>query len=268
VSGTSPTRQECNDAPYPLDTTPQYREPQGGRTMKTLRISNHLMVTGLALLAVVIERAASYYFGIERLLPGPAGDGGLLLAWAIGHCDTLDGPVVTLARKALETANVNHVLPWVRSQDEREIRNAFEHAMSVRKLGPQARELADMHFFETLVRVHRASEGAPYTGLKPAGAESGPAVPAADKALEDGSVEVVVRLLTDAVRAGVHRHFHAAMRHRKFAVDDVAAGRAYVEAYVRYVHYVEKLGEAATAGTHAHHPGHGVHEHDSAAHVH
>ena len=231
-----------------------------------LRHFNRPMMLALALLVMVTERVISYCFGLERLLPGI--EGGVLFAWAIGHCDTLDGPVIKLARKALETENVNHVLPWVRPEDEHEIRHAFQHAVSVRKLGPSARELADTHFFETLVRVHRASEGAPYTGLKPAGTDLGPAVPAADKALEDGSVETVVKLLTDAVRAGVHRHFHEVMAHRKFAVDDVAAGREYVEAYVPYVHYVEQLWDTATGAAHGHYPEHGAQEHEHAAHVH
>ena len=232
--------------------------------METMRLSRRAMMLAVALIAIAAERVVAWLLGTERALPGL--EGGFLLAWAIGHCDTLDGPVVALARKALETGNVNHVLPWVRPEDEHEIRHAFDHAMSVRKLGGYARELADTHFFETLVRVHRASEGAPYTGLKPAGADLGPAVPAADHALEDGSVEVVVKLLTDAVRAGVHRHFHAAMERRNFAVDDVAAGREYVEAYVPYVHYVEQLWDTATGAAHGHDPEHGTHEY--AAHVH
>lgn len=237
---------------------------------KASRFHRNLVMLGLALLAVAAERGISYFLGVERLLPGFGSEGGLLLAWAIGHCDTLDGPVITLARKALETGNVNHVLPWVHPDDELEIRHAFDHALSVRKLGPGAMTLADRHFFETLVRVHRASEGAPYTGLKPAGADLGPAVPAADKALEDGSVETVVKLLTGAVRAGVHRHYHAAMERRKFAVDDVAAGREYVAAYVPYVHFVEALWEAATgaAPAHAHPAGHAAEGHAHAAHVH
>ena len=234
--------------------------------MKTLQLSNRMMMLALVVLAIVTERVISYYFGIERLLPGL--DGSVLFAWAIGHCDTLDGPVVKLARKALETGNVNHVLPWVRPEDEPEIRHAFDHALSVRKLGPYARDLADTHFFETLVRVHRASEGAPYTGLKSAGADLGPAVPAADKALENGSVETVVKLLADAVRTGVHRHFHAAMSRRHFALDDVAAGRQYVEAYVPYVHYVEQLWDTATSAAHGHYSEHGPHEHEHAAHEH
>ena len=238
--------------------------------MKALQLSNRLMVLGLAVLAILTDRVISYCFGIDRLLPGPSAEGSLLLAWAIGHCDNLDGPVVTLARKALATNNVNHVLPWVRREDEHEICHAFDHAMAVRQLGPRARELADRHFFETLVRVHRASEGAPYTGLKPAGADLGPAVAAADEALETGMVKKLVIILTDTVRSGVHRHFQAAIERREFATDDVAAGREYVGTYESYVHYVERLWQAAAGGAHGHQPGHagGAHENEHAAHVH
>jgi hypothetical protein len=176
-----------------------------------------------------------------------------LLFLAIGHCDSMNGPVLKLARKALDTANVNYVLPWVRSIDEAQIRHAFEHALKVRKLGEEARSLADLHFFETLVRIHRAGEGEPYTGIKPAGYDLGPAVPAADRALEEGSAEAVVRLLTEAVRHGVQERLRAAMNRKNFDVNDVAAGRRYVEAYVPYVHYIEKLWQAAAAPAHAHH---------------
>jgi hypothetical protein len=197
------------------------------------------------------------------MLPDGALASGLVL-FAVGHCDGIDGPVVTLARKALDAGNVNLVLPWVRKEDEGEIRHAFDHALAVRSLGPQARTLADHHFFETLVRVHRAGEGAPYTGLKPAGRDLGPAIPAADRALADGSVDKVVNLLAEAVSQGVRKHFHAAISRRNFEVDDVAAGRAFVEAYVPYIHYVERLWDDATGAAHAHHaasPEHAVHEH-------
>lgn len=173
---------------------------------------------------------------------------------AIAHCDGLDGPVVTLAREALDTENVNLVLPWVPKSDEPEIRHAFDLALSVRKLSPDAKLLADTFLFETLVRVHRTSEGAPYNGLKPAGLDRGPAIPAADKALDTGSIEAVEKLVTDAIHKGLREHFHAAISHKEFAPNDVAAGRLYVEAYVPYVHYVEGVWEAATKSAKGHYP--------------
>jgi len=189
--------------------------------------------------------------GFFAQLPG-IGDTGLLLVWAVGHCDGMDGPVVTLAKKALETGNVKLALPWVQAQDEGEIHKAFDHAMSVRKLGPQAQELADRHFFETLVRIHRAGEGAPFTGLKPAGRDLGPAIPAADRALENGSVDTVVGLITDAVAQGIRERFQAAWSKRRFGPNDVEAGREYVEAYVPYIHFVERLYGMAKESAHHH----------------
>ena len=164
---------------------------------------------------------------------------------AIAHCDALDGPVVTLARSALDEGNINLVLPWVPKDGGPEIHRIFEQTLSVRKLGFEAQHLADTFFFETLVRVHRAAEGAPYTGLKPAGLDLGPAIPAADKALDVGSAEAVEHLLIEAARQGLHEHFRDVVSRKAFDPNDVAAGRRYVEAYVPYVHYVERLWEAA-----------------------
>lgn len=169
----------------------------------------------------------------------------LIVGRAIGNCDALDGPLVRLARKALETGDVAHVLPWVALEDEEEIRRAFHQALAARQPGGHARELADRHFFETLVRVHRAAEGLPYTGLRPAGEDTAGPLPDAEKALETGLTKSLVSLFTDAVRSGLHRHFHAAMIRRSFAPEDVAAGRQYVEAYESYIRYVEHLWLAA-----------------------
>ena len=182
---------------------------------------------------------------------------------ASAHCDGLDGPVVTVAQKALETWNVNLVLPWVQKADETTIKQAFDSTMAVRKLSPLAQRLADTYFFETLVRIHRADEGAPYTGLKSAGRDLGPALPAADKALIDGSVDAVVKLLQAKIDEGVREHFSSAMARKNFGMDDVPAGREYVEAYVKYIHYVEGIYQATKGpaeghgaqGTPAAHPG-------------
>jgi hypothetical protein len=161
------------------------------------------------------------------------------------HCDTMNGPVVKAAQKAVETGNVNLVLIWVQKKDEGEIRDAFKKTLTVRKLSLEAKEFADMYFFETLVRIHRAGEGAPYTGLKPAGSELEPGIAAADKAIEIGSGEALVKNLTETVHHGIHEHFMEVMAKKNFKPDDVEAGREYAKAYVVFIHYVERLYQAA-----------------------
>jgi hypothetical protein len=176
----------------------------------------------------------------------------LLPARALAHCDGLDGPVVKAAQRALDTRNSALVLIWVQGKDEPEIRRAFEQTLAVRELSPQARELADRFFFETLVRVHRAGEGAPFTGLKPAGRDLGPAIPAADEAVRVGSVEPVRHLLTVAVQERLRHQFGEVIATKTFATDDVAAGRAHVKAYVEFIHFVERVYDSTMKTPHGH----------------
>ena len=177
---------------------------------------------------------------------------GLTPVRALAHCDGLDGPVVKAAQRALETRNPALVLIWVREKDEREIQGTFEQTLAVRELGPQARALADRFFFETVVRLHRAGEGAPFTGLKPAGRDLGPAVPTADEAVRVGSVEPVRHLLTDAVHQHLREKFSRVIAAQAFAVDDLAAGRAYVKAYVQFIHFVERLYDSTVQASDGH----------------
>jgi hypothetical protein len=175
---------------------------------------------------------------------------------ALSHCDTMDGPVVLTAKTALEKKDVTPVLKWVKKDAEAEIKAAFTKTLAVRTKGPETRELADQFFFETLVRVHRAGEGAPFTGLKSAGTELGPAIEEADKALESGSVEKVVKLVTDDAAAGIRQRFAEAREKKLHAEHNVEAGREFVAAYVEYVHYVEGLHQGAQGGSAHHEEGH------------
>jgi hypothetical protein len=168
---------------------------------------------------------------------------------ALAPCDALAGPVIVEARAALAKGDVTPLLKWIRAAEEAEIRSAFEQTLQVRKLDPAAQELADRYFFETLVRVHRAGEGAPYTGLKPAGTVA-PVVAMADRALDQGEIDSMAKKIASHVEAGIRKHFSHALETRSHANDSVAAGREAVAAYVTYVHYVEGIATAVHATPH------------------
>ncbi len=170
---------------------------------------------------------------------------------ALAHCDTLDGPVVATARVALDKGDVTPLLKWVRPEEEKDIHAAFQKTLTMRAKGSEAKEFADMYFFETLVRIHRAGEGAPYTGLKP-GEAIDPAVALADKALENGNVDKLVNVLTNALANGIRQRFQHASENQKHADDSVGAGREFIESYVIFTHYVEGLHGRIKGGA-AHH---------------
>ncbi len=179
---------------------------------------------------------------------------GLRLPAAQAHCDTMDGPVVADARAALAAGDVARTLKWVHADAEPEVRAAFARARAARASGGAARDLADTWFFETLVRLHRAGEGAPFTGVKPAGTPVPHAVAAADRALAGNlPVAELSRHLAASVTGGVEQRYARVVELKKRADTSAEAGRAYVAAYVDYVHYVEAVAQtAASGGAHGH----------------
>lgn len=168
------------------------------------------------------------------------------------HCDGLDGPVVKAARKAIETNNVDYVLVWVQEKDADEIKNVFTRTMAVRKLNDEAKELADLYFFETLVRIHRAGEGEPYTGLKPAGRDLGYIIPEADKAIEISSAEKIKHHLSESVKKEIDERFRKVIEYKNFKTGDINTGRKFVQSYVEFLHYAEKLFATLSGDSSAH----------------
>lgn len=179
----------------------------------------------------------------------------------LAHCDTLDGPVIQDARKAIATQDVTPVLKWIKPKDEKSVRAAFQQVLAAKATKAEA---AQQTFFATLVKIHRAGEGAPFTGLKPAG-EVEPAIAEADQALAGGSPDALVKLVTDDVAAGIKARYAQAAALSPHKDESVEQGREFVEAYVEFTHYVERVHQAAT-GTGAADEQHEAAGH--AAHVH
>jgi molybdopterin-biosynthesis enzyme MoeA-like protein len=177
------------------------------------------------------------------------------------HCDTLDGPVVKACRLALEKGNINYILPWVPKKAEAELKKAFEKTLKARKQGKEAMELADYWFFETAVRLHREGEGAPYTGLKPAGLDWGPVVPRAEKAIEKGNPKEVIDFIVHTVQEELEERFKRAMAKKKFDMNNVDAARDYVQAELGFVLYSHGLYTAITGKGEHGEEGKGGHEH-------
>lgn len=170
---------------------------------------------------------------------------------AFAHCDTTGGPIITEAKAALENASATPILKWVKTENEEEIKTAFAKAVAVRAKGPEAKALADQYFVETLVRLHRAGEGAPYSGIKEEPVE--PIVAMADKALADGSADEMVKEISAHMAQAIKEKFNKAIDARKNKDKSIEAGREFVAAYVTYMHYVEGIHSAImSAGGHQH----------------
>ncbi|MDY7116337.1 DUF6448 family protein [Halomonas sp. SSL-5] len=170
---------------------------------------------------------------------------------AFAHCDALDGPVISEARLALESGDITPVLKWIPADDEAELASMFDKTLEVRALGDNARELADQQFFAKLVATHRAYEGAPFTGIKPAG-EIDPAVQLADRALEEGEIDTLLARLVEKFEQETRSAFETTLAARQRAGDNPELGREFVDHYVHYVHYLEDVHNVIAGNASAH----------------
>lgn len=167
------------------------------------------------------------------------------------HCDSMDGPVVMAALQALHNEDVNLVLPYVPKYGENEVKNAFHKVVQLRRGGDLAKEVADRYFFETVVRIHRAGEGEPYTGLKPAGLSEGPVIPIAEAAIETGSADKLVEALTSTISTELSDRFDKVRDlQRHSGSSNVDEAREYVEAMLGLIVWSHKVYLAAKSGPH------------------
>lgn len=177
---------------------------------------------------------------------------------AQAHCDSLDGPVAKAVYKALDDGNVNPVLAYAPATAEPEIRAAFEKSRKVRGLGAEARMLADQAFMETVIRLHRAGEGATYTGLKPAGIDYGPVVPAAEHAVETGDLAKLKAVLTEEIEHALRERLAHVRELKKAPLEpktaaEVPHSRERISAELGFIIFAESLRQTALGKGAEHH---------------
>lgn len=166
---------------------------------------------------------------------------------AMAHCDSYDGPVIKDAVQALETNNVDLVLKWITEEQEQEIMDLFNKTYHLKKGDQEVYALVEKHFFETLVRLHRETEGAPYTGLKQAGTTK-PIIQMTDKALSEGRIDGFLEKLNGHIDKVILEKYQKVAALDKVKNASEEQGRAFVEAYVDYTHTVEALHDIMEHG--------------------
>lgn len=167
------------------------------------------------------------------------------------HCDSYDGPVIKEAMEALASNNVNLVLKWIDKADEPEIKALFNKTYNLKKGDNEIYEIVEKHFLETLVRLHRATEGVGYTGLKPSGSAS-PIVVMADNSIETKSVDDLASKFIAHIEMMVREKYDKVKELSLVQNESLEKGRAYVDAYVDYTHTLEEIHNIIDNGPGAH----------------
>ncbi|MEA4810317.1 DUF6448 family protein [Macellibacteroides fermentans] len=178
----------------------------------------------------------------------------LVISPAFAHCDSYDGPVVKDALQALETNNVALVYKWISTEQEAEISALFTKTYNLKKGDKEIYSLVEKHFLETLIRLHRQTEGFGFDGIKAAGTTK-PIVQLSDKAIETGNVENLINQLNGHIAKVVEDKYNAVKELEKVKNESPEKGRDYVKAYVMYTHSLEAIHDIVeqVASGHAEH---------------
>jgi hypothetical protein len=197
---------------------------------QTFKVSHFFFAALLAVLTVIVSKPAS------------------------AHCDSYDGPVITDAQKALETNNPEPVLKWISKDQEKEVIPLFNKTVALKNGDREIYEVIEKYFFETLVRLHRETEGAPYTGLKAPGTTK-QIIQMSDHALSSGDIDDLVTKLNKHIGSVISEKYHKAAELNQKKNESVETGRAFVEAYVDYTHTLEAIHDVLEhgGGSHAGH---------------
>lgn len=173
---------------------------------------------------------------------------------ALAHCDSYDGPVIIDARKALEVNHQELVLKWISKEQENEVISLFNKTVALKNGDQEIYEVVEKYFFETLVRLHRETEGAPYTGLKAPGTTK-QIIQMSDHALSSGDIDELVTKLNNHIGSVILEKYHKTAELSQKKNESVETGRAFVEAYVDYTHTLEAIHDVLEhgGGSHAGH---------------
>lgn len=173
----------------------------------------------------------SFVFLTLLLLPYPA----------FSHCDTMQGPVIKDAKRALNSGELSHVLKWIGVDQEAELMKNFQKLVQLRKQGDLAREVADDYFFETVVRLHREYEGAPYTGIKATDDHVPTYIKQLDKAIVSENIKPFLEKVLTHTRETIQAEFDQTVQNKRLAGNSIEDGRRYVAAYVDFIHHVQAI---------------------------
>ena len=154
------------------------------------------------------------------------------------HPHSRNGLLMKAAQMALVTGNVNYVLIWVPEKSENTLKNLLEKTCCERNARKNMQNCAIDWYFDTVCRYFSANKGALYTYLKHGGPDESLIALKVERTIEIGNFEEIIGIIPNTHAADVRERFHHVMDKSNYDRNNIAAGRAYVSAFIDFLTYV------------------------------
>lgn len=145
------------------------------------------------------------------------------------------------AERALETGNANHILIWIPEESERTLRNLLERACCERRIQKDANNPVIRWYFNTIRHLHAAYCGHQNLDISTKTPEERKIISIAERACESGNFDEITTVVQNASWGEMRQRFQDLMKIRQYDAENIAAGRAYVSAFIAFIVHANKV---------------------------
>ena len=150
-----------------------------------------------------------------------------------------NSPMMSAAKRALETGNAHHILVWIPEESENTLKNLLERAHCERTTGKDAHSNTVDWYFETINRLHSMYYGPHNLSISTKLPEEKAIILLVERACESGNFEEITTVITDTSAGEMRQCFNEVIKKRNY--DAITAGRVCVSAFTDFIAFVNKL---------------------------
>jgi hypothetical protein len=156
-----------------------------------------------------------------------------------------NGPVIRAAKMAMETGNASYILIWLPKEAENTLKNLLERTYCENRTRKNTQNHSIDWYFKSVNRLHSRYGWPDYPGMKFKETDEETIALMVERAFESGNFEEINSIIPLNHSGDARERFHKVMMKRNYSVDDIAAGRVYVSAFIAFIVYLHNLSSGS-----------------------
>jgi len=159
----------------------------------------------------------------------------------VSHMSFDNDPVMSAAKKALETGKAHYILIWIPEESENTLKNLLEKVCCTLNTQKDGNDHIVDWYFETIKRLHSGYYGSRNLNIPTKTPEEKTIIFLVERACESGNFEVITTIIPDTPAGEMRQRFNDVMKKRNYTVENITDGRVYVSAFTDFIAFVNSL---------------------------
>ena len=148
------------------------------------------------------------------------------------------GPVMSAAKRSLETGNAQYILIWISEESENTLKNLLEKVCCEINTQKNARDHIVDWYFNTVNHLHSVYCGLHNLNLSTKTPEEKKIIILVEGACKSGNFKEITAIFQDTPDGEIRQRFNDVMKKRNYRLENIAAGRMYVLAFTDFIAFL------------------------------